>query len=241
MNFYSDKQQRKFLAIIPARGGSKGVKGKNLKLLAGKPLIQHSIEAAQSSELVDDVVVSTDNDAIAATAEKLGAEVVRRPPELAADNSLVIDAIEYTVAFLAEHGRRYDFVTLLEPTSPLRSAGLVDECLCKLLDPGVDSVATFTESVVSPNRLWRVENEKATPYIAGAVPWLPRQQQPVSYELNGLVYGFSVTNLFQSPKRVSFLSDNISVVVTPRENSLDIDTELDFVIAESVMRWRAAK
>ena len=99
MSSYSDKQQRKFLAIIPARGGSKGVKGKNLKLFAGKPLIQHSIEAAQSSELVDDVVVSTDNDAIAATAEKLGAEVVRRPPELAADNSLVIDAIEYTVAF----------------------------------------------------------------------------------------------------------------------------------------------
>jgi hypothetical protein len=122
------------LAIIPARGGSKGVPGKNIRELAGKPLIAYSIEAALESEHVDHVVVSTEDEQIAAAAREWGSEVVPRPPELATDTAPTDPVLEHAVTYLEQlDGYRADLIVLLQPTSPLRPPGLIDACIERYL------------------------------------------------------------------------------------------------------------
>jgi CMP-N-acetylneuraminic acid synthetase len=228
-------EERKILAIIPARGGSKGIPGKNIKNFAGKPLIVHSIEASLACPLINRTVVSTDDDKIADISKAHGAQVIKRPNELARDASLVIDAIRYTVRKVEEDGEDFGIVILLEPTSPFRRMEDIKKCLQALLENKADSVATFTNSNVSPNRLWRVSDDVVEPFIAGAVPWLPRQKQPKAYELTGQIYAFSKQVLFEKDDSVSLLWGRIFPVITPRETALDIDTELDFMMAEKIM------
>ena len=227
--------EKNVLAIIPARGGSKGMPGKNIREFAGKPLIAHSIEAALNCSLISRTVVSTDDDKITDVAKAHGAQVIRRPDELAADTSLVIDAIRHAVRTVEDGGEDVDIVLLLEPTSPFRRAEDLEKCIQILLENKADSVATFTDSHVSPNRLWRVSDDVVEPYIEGAVPWLPRQKQPKAYELTGQIYALSKKILYENEDSISQLMGRISAVITPRETALDIDTELDFMIAEKVM------
>jgi CMP-N-acetylneuraminic acid synthetase len=229
------KDVKTVLAIIPARGGSKGIPGKNIRKFAGKPLIAHSIEAALRCPLITKTVVSTDDDEIAAVAQAHGAQVIARPKELAADTSLVIDAIKHAVLKVEEEGDDVDFVLLLEPTSPFRRAEDLEKCAQVLLDDKADSVATFTDAHVSPNRLWRVSDDTVEPYIEGAVPWLPRQKQPKAHELTGQIYGLSRKVLFENEDSISLLLGRKFAVITPRMTALDIDTELDFIMAEKVM------
>lgn len=228
-------QKKNILAIIPARGGSKGLPGKNIRQFAGKPLIVHSIEAALNCSLISRTVVSTDDDKIAEVAKAHGAQVIKRPAELAADTSLVIDAIRHAVRTVEEAGEDVDIVLLLEPTSPFRRPEDLERCIRVLLENKADSVATFTDSHVSPNRLWRVSDDVVEPYIEGAVPWLPRQKQPKAYELTGQIYALSKKILHENEDSISQLMGRIYPVITPRETALDIDTELDFMIAEKVM------
>ena len=227
--------EKNVLAIIPARGGSKGIPGKNIREFAGKPLIVHSIEASLKCPLVNRTVVSTDDDKIAEISKAHGAQIIKRPDELAADTSLVIDAMKHAVLKVEEEGEDVDIVLLLEPTSPFRRAQDLEKCVQVLLEDKADSVATFTDSHVSPNRLWRVSEDIVEPYIKGAVPWLPRQKQPKAYELTGQVYALSRKILFENEGSISTLSGRIFPVITPRETALDIDTEFDFVMAEKVM------
>ena len=228
-------KEKNVLAVIPARGGSKGMPGKNIKVFAGKPLIVHSVESSLKCSLISRTVVSTDSDKIAEIAKTHGAQVIKRPDELAADTSLVIDAIKHAVLKVEEEGRNVDFVLLLEPTSPFRREEDLERCVQVLLDDKADSVATFTDAHVSPNRLWRVSDEVVEPYIEGAVPWLPRQKQPKAHELTGQIYGLSRKVLFEKEDSISLLLGRKFAVITPRETALDIDTELDFMIAEKVM------
>ena len=228
-------EEKNILAIIPARGGSKGIPGKNIKEFAGKPLIVHSIEASLKCPLVNRTVVSTDDDKIAEISKAHGAQVIKRPDELATDASLVIDAIKYTVRKVEEEGDEIDIVILLEPTSPFRRAEDLEKCIQVLLENKADSVATFTNSNISPNRLWRVSGDVVEPYIEGAVPWLPRQKQPRAHELTGQIYGLSKKILFEKEDSISLLLGRKSAVITPRETALDIDTELDFLVAEKIM------
>ena len=228
-------QDKNVLAIIPARGGSKGIPGKNTRAFAGKPLIAHSIEIALSCSLITRTVVSTDDAHIAEVARAHGAEVINRPAELAGDTALVIDAIKHAVLEVEREGKAVDIVLLLEPTSPFRRAEDLEKCIQVLLDDRADSVATFTESHVSPNRLWRVSGDVVEPYLEGAVPWLPRQKQPVAHELTGQIYGVSRKVLFEKEDSIALLLGRRYAVITPRETALDIDTELDFMMAEKVM------
>ena len=227
--------EKNVLAIIPARGGSKGIPGKNTRQFSGKPLLVHSIEAALNCTYVSRTVVSTDDDKIAAIAKAHGAQVIRRPSDLAADTSLVIDAMKYTVRKVEEEGEEVDIVILLEPTSPFRRAEDLEKCIQVLLEDKADSVATFTNSDVSPNRLWRVSGDVVEPYIKGAIPWLPRQKQPKAFELTGQIYALSKKILFEKEDSISLLLGRMSAVITPRETALDIDTELDFMVAEKIM------
>jgi CMP-N-acetylneuraminic acid synthetase/NAD(P)-dependent dehydrogenase (short-subunit alcohol dehydrogenase family) len=224
------------LAIIPARGGSKGIPGKNIRKFAGKPLIVHSIQAALQCELIDKTVVTTDSSEIAEIARQYGARVIDRPEELATDGALVIDAIRHAVTIFEAEEQKVDYVILLEPTSPFRRKEDLESCVQVLLEGKADSVATFTDAHVSPNRLWRVTEDTVEPFIAGAIPWLPRQKQPKAYELTGQVYGISRKLLFEDRDAISLLQGKVQAVITPHETALDIDTEFDFMKAEMIMR-----
>ncbi len=222
------------LAIIPARGGSKGIPGKNIRGFAGRPLIVHSIETALSCQQVSRTVVSTDDDRIAEISVAHGAEVIRRPSELATDSSLVVDTIRHAIRMVEQEGGVVDIAILLEPTSPMRRMVDLEKCIQVLQEEEADSAATFTGSHISPNRLWRVEKDIVEPFIDGAVPWLPRQQQPKAYELTGQVYAVTKKALLDNENSVSQLVGKIFPILTPSETALDIDTELDFIMAEKI-------
>lgn len=224
------------LAIIPARGGSKGIPKKNIKMLLGKPLIQYTIDEANSSLYVDDVVVSTDSEEIAEVSEQLGAKVIQRPPELSGDSALVVDALRYTIEALEKEHLKYDIVLLLEPTSPLRTYSVIDECIEKFSNQNVESVTTFSETSVPPDRIWRISDDSVEPYIKGANPWLPRQKLELGYQLNGLVYAIKMSSFKAMEKSNSVLTEKITAVITPKEISIDIDDMLDFRLIEFLMK-----
>jgi len=228
----------KVLAIIPARGGSKGIPNKNIKLLNDKPLIQYTIEVANNSKYIDDVVVSTDSDTIASISMELGVQVIKRPSELSGDTALVVDAVRYTIDSLEKEQKVYDIFLLLEPTSPLRTKEIIDECIEKFLNDKVESVTTFTEVSVPPHRIWRLKDQSVEPFIDDANPWLPRQKLEIGYQLNGLVYALRTTSFKNMKKSNSLLTEKITPVITTRNISIDIDDMDDFRYVEFLMKQK---
>lgn len=224
------------LAIIPARGGSKGVPYKNIKLLAGKPLIQYSIDVALEAESIDKVIVSTDDKKISSVAEQPGVEVVLRPQNLAEDDSLVIDAIRHVLKVKKENDKIFDIVVLLEPTSPLRKPSDVDKAVKILQEKSADSLATFSETDVPPTRIWSINENIPKPFIDEAKPFLPRQKHEKGYWLNGMVYVIDVKKFEVYNKTYSLLFGNKAACEIPKERVVDIDTERDFFIAEQILK-----
>jgi CMP-N,N'-diacetyllegionaminic acid synthase len=221
-------------AVIPARGGSKSVPGKNLYPLGGRPLLTWSIDVAREVAEIDRILVSTDDAAIACTGRAAAAEVYTRPAHLATDGALVIDALRDLLATLRQEGDAPAWMVLLEPTCPLRTAGDVRACLQLAAEKQYDSVATFKEADLNPHRAWRLVDGEPEVFLPGAVPWLPRQALPRAYQLNGAVYLFRTT-ILQSGSP-SLLSGKTGAVVMPRERSQDIDEPVDFAIVETLLR-----
>ncbi len=223
------------LAVIPARGGSKGIPRKNIRLLAGKPLIAYSIETAKMAKSVTDVVVSTEDNEIAEIARQYGAEVIMRPPELAGDHSMVMDAVRHLLQVKKEQGFEYDIIVLLEPTAPLRKVEYVDNAIGFIRENNYDSVATFSESSAPVTRLWKIHDHVAEPLINKSDPFKPRQKQETGYVLNGLVYAVKREAIDKNPDSTAWLlGDNYAYVVQP-EWAIDIDKESDFKLAELIM------
>ena len=138
-------QGKRVLALIPARGGSKGIKDKNIRPVAGKPLIAYSIEAGKNCEYVDDVVITTDSERIKAVAEEHGAWVpFLRPDELASDTATTLDAVLHAVNTLKEMGKEYDILVILQPTSPLRDSADLSGALEKYMASGERSLASVS-------------------------------------------------------------------------------------------------
>jgi len=227
--------EQRIVAVIPARGGSKSIPRKNLKPLAGRPLLAWSIDVARRVPEIDRVIVSTDDAAIAEVALGQGAEVYARPPHLATDTALVIDALRDLIRRLQDEGESADMMTLLEPTCPLRAPEDVSRCLA-LLAAGHDSVATFRDADLNPHRAWQIDGNRPQPFIPGAIPWLPRQRLPRAYQLNGAVYAFCMKRLPEDA--IGLLFGRTAAVLMPRERSIDIDDELDFEFIDLLLRRR---
>jgi len=228
---------KNILAIIPARGGSKGILNKNIRNLNNIPLIAHSINIAFKSNYINRIVVSTDNELIKEVAIEYKAEVVDRPGELAEDTSLVIDAIRYTVKHLEEtENYKTDIIVLLECTSPIKSVADIDLGIKSILESEADSSTSFKESPVSPNRLWRITENSVTPYIENAKPFLPRQQQPIAYQLTGQFYALTNKILQESPDSISIMLGKVYPIKSTTKYFIDIDEEMDFLIAEEFFR-----
>lgn len=225
----------KILAIIPARAGSKGLPGKNIRPLDDMPLIGWSMKAAGESRHVTDCVVSTDGKDIASIAKGLGGEPIMRPAELATDKSLPKDAVLQVLESLEARGRNYEYVVLLQPTSPLRIAADIDACIELVHKKNLDSAASFMKSKTNPYRAFKIEDGKPDTFIDGVNPWQPRQDLPNSYELNGAVYVVNVKG-FRAEKTASFLFGKTGATIMPEERSHDIDTLLDFVTCEALLK-----
>lgn len=221
------------LAVIPARGGSKRVPKKNIKPIGGRPLIARTIEAAKKSRYIDRIIVSTDSNDIALVAEEWGAEVpFMRPKELATDISRSIDSIYHVMDSI---DKIYDYIVLLQPTSPLRSWSDIDGCLetCLRLEaPACISVNKFDKSL---DYLYCISNMgRIFPFASIEFKSNTLEKKPLDVcIINGAVY-VALWRSFR--KHDSFLSDDTVAYVMPQERSLDIDTSWDFYLGELILR-----
>ncbi len=222
------------IAVVPARGGSKSVPGKNIQTLGGKPLLAWSIDVAKDVKEIDRIIISTDDPKIALVGRAHGAEVYTRPAHLATDEALVIDALKDLLQTLRAEGETAEWIILLEATCPLRSPDDVRSCLKLIQDFAFDSVATFKDADLNPHRAWRLADGVPEVFIPGAIPWLPRQKLPKAYQLNGAVYVFRASLLAQEAQ--SLLLGKLGAVIMPRERSQDIDDRVDFTIVEALLK-----
>ena len=215
----------KILVVIPARGGSKGIPRKNIRLLADKPLISYAINIAKSSNYVDDVVVSTEDSEIALIAEKSGASVIMRPMELAGDR-IPLDPVVFDATVQKEKQAfdEYDIVITVQPTSPLLKVETLDKAIEKFEDFGIDTVI----SVVDDRRLSWAYNEADNRFFPLYHERLNRQYLPLEYKETGSI--FATRRAFLTPN--SRLGNNIDLIEISHEESIDIDSYEDWWVAE---------
>lgn len=217
------------LAVIPARGGSKGLPRKNIALVAGDPLIVHTIRAALAAATVDRVVVSTDDAEIAETARSAGAEVVLRPARLAGDDSPTEDALLHV---LEELGADPELIVTLEPTSPLRTPELIDACVHLAREHDADTVITVTETRSIYGRL---DGETFRPLFDGQAR--RRQLREPLYAESSTVY---VTRASHLRETRSVVGPQLYALVVPEEQALDINTPHDLAVADALLSARRA-
>jgi len=221
----------KVLAIIPARGGSKGLPGKNIKILGDKPLIAWTIEAALNSEFICKVIVTTDCQEIASVAIRYGAEVpFIRPTELATDSAATVDVIDHAITFLDED---FDVIVVLQPTSPFRTQIDIQNAFELYSNNCTPSVVSVMKADKSPYwYFFRENNNKIQPVITLEGQFSRRQDLPDSYLLNGAVYIVGVKD-FQRDRKLIF-NDTLSFVMS-KESSIDIDDIMDFKLAQLIL------
>lgn len=226
--------EKKILALIPARGGSKGIKNKNIIDLCGKPLIQYSIDAALQSKYIDDVVVSTDSQAIADVSVKCGAEVpFLRPAELASDTAKSIDAVIHAVNVLKTQGREYDCVVFLQPTQPLRTAEDIDGSIEAFYKNDRKSLLSVCEVENHPLLIRTIENGKLKSLL-GLNSSVRRQDMPKYYVVNGCIY----INAIEEINRDLSQNDNEVPYLMGTDHSVDIDEKADLEKAEFYLQRR---
>jgi N-acylneuraminate cytidylyltransferase len=223
--------RQEVIAIIPARGGSKGVPRKNLKLLAGKPLIVHTIEHALATESVTRVVVSTDDPEISAVALGAGAEVVMRPADLSGDTASSESALRHVLGTLSTRERYSpDFVAFLQCTSPLREDGDLAKAIELIATEHADSLVSV---VASHKFLWQVDAEGRPRSVNYDFRHRPRRQDMTpQFAENGSIYVFRPWVLDQCDNR---LGGKVCLFVMKERSIVDIDTNDDFVIAEALL------
>ncbi|MAE50965.1 MAG: hypothetical protein CMH27_04070 [Micavibrio sp.] len=226
----------KVLGLICARGGSKGVPGKNIKDICGKPLIAWSIEAALQCPDIADVVISTDDENIADVAKAYGAEVpFMRPPELARDDTKQIDAIVHAVQSLKDAGREYDAVALLQPTCPLRIADDITGALDLMAQTQSDTVITVTaEEGVILSTFYELEKDnEARLMFPSSKEGTLRQDYNAIYRRCGLIYVLRPDYVLRN--KVLY-GTKVSAYVVPKKRSFDIDCHFDWELTEWLLQ-----
>jgi CMP-N-acetylneuraminic acid synthetase len=218
-------------AIIPARRGSKRLALKNIRPLGGLPLVAHSIRAALASTQVTDVIVSTEDDEIASIATTHGATVIRRPAALASDTAQNNDVVRHVLESVD-----CDFLALLQPTSPLRRAADIDACLAPVIAGDVKSAMTVTECEHHPGKAVIIVNGRITPFTNETDMEARRQDMREVFRQNGAVYAIAADTFLQHGR---FYVTPCAGVMMPADVSIDIASEMDFLLAELLVGRRA--
>lgn len=223
--------EKKILAIIPARGGSKGIPRKNIRDLVGKPLIAWTIEEAKKSKYIDRLILSSEDEEIINVAKNWGCDVpFIRPIELAEDNTPGVEVVLHALQQLLD----YDYVVLLQPTSPLRTVEDIDGCIKKCVESTLYSCVSVTESDKSPYWMFKLdENDKMHKLLNEQEIATRRQDLPKVYTLNGAVYAAKVNNFIEKKR---FINEDTLAYTMSRENSIDIDNERDFEFATFLLK-----
>jgi N-acylneuraminate cytidylyltransferase len=215
----------KTLALIPARGGSKRLPGKNLRPLAGRPLIHYSIIIAQMAGLKD-IYVTTDDEQIAQTSQQAGARTIMRPAELADDHAKTVDAIKHAVDTLKAGGETFDAIMTLQPTNPLRTVAMLQKSMEIFETSGADSLLTVSQC---HHKLGKLLNGSYQP-VFYKIGDRSQDIEPIYYE-NGLIYITSPTLL---EKNILISKQNQTYITDEPFGAIDIDTAEDFAFAEMV-------
>ncbi|MGQ0684311.1 acylneuraminate cytidylyltransferase family protein [Bradyrhizobium sp.] len=220
----------KVLGLIPARGGSKGIPRKNIKLMAGKPLIAWTIETALKSSLLASVVVSTDDQEIGEVARRHGAQIpFVRPSELARDDTPGVDPVLHALEALPE----FDAVLLMQPTSPLRTVEDIEGCIRLAERVEAGCVVSVSEPIQHPYWMYRLDPEQHLQPFVATKHVTCRQDLPVVYAANGALY-FARREWLQS-RRTFIAADTVGYVM-PVERSVDLDSPLDWKLAELLLK-----
>jgi len=224
------------VAVIPARGGSKGIPRKNLTTILGKPLIAYTVEAALRAQTLDRILVSTDDEHIRAVSQGYGAEApFLRPPHLATDTASGISVLQHAIMYLAEQEDYLaDIVVCLQPTSPLRSAEDIDAGVRLCIDAGADSVVSLCQAKHHPYWMKKIVDGRVSPLMSkNETHYTRRQDLPSVYQLNGALY-VTRTNVLIDENRV--LGKYTAPYIMPPERSIDIDTPDDLKFAAVLLK-----
>jgi CMP-N-acetylneuraminic acid synthetase len=228
----------KILGLIPARGGSKCVPKKNIKLLGEKPLIAYTIETALNSGQFTDIIVSTDDVEIAKVAKKYGAKVpFIRPANLSDDTAKSIDVVIHALEVLEKSGMSYDAVCLLQPTNPFRDVELINNCIRKLKEKDVDAVVSVERVPAEYNPHWQFKEDKSghLKIVTGDKEIISRRQDlPVTYKRDGSIY---LTKVKIVKGLHSFYGNKLGFIEVPT-GQVNIDTMEDWIKAEKIIRNR---
>jgi len=224
-------EKNRVLAIIPARGGSKGLPGKNIRLLGDKPLIAWTIQAALGTDCITRTVVTTDCKEIAKVAKKFGADVpFLRPEALGTDSATTADVVYHVINSINEN---FDIIILLQPTSPYRNEYDIQNAFDIYSSKYVSSVVSVCETDKSPYWcFWRNEDTSITPILSMVEQFSRRQGLPKAYSLNGAIYIVDNKKFIGSQK---FIYDDSLSYVMDKKSSIDIDDLMDFKLAELLL------
>lgn len=222
---------RSVLGIIPARGGSKGVPRKNVRLLAGKPLLAWTIEAGTAATCIDRLILSSEDPEIIDVAREYGCEVpFVRPAGLASDDAPGMAPVMHAMDAL---GERFDYVVLLQPTSPLRTAEDIDAAARRCLDVPAPACVSVSLAAESPYWMFTIDDRSLLRLLVPQEKVVERRQElPDAYVLNGAVY---VSEWEHVAQHGTFMTPQTVAYVMPQDRSYEIDTELDFIVVRSLM------
>ncbi len=221
--------------VIPARGGSKGLPGKNLKTLGALSLIGHAVASVREATRLTRAIVSTDDPAIAEEARRHGADVpFLRPPALASDEAGMVPVLQHAVRWLESTlGRRPHLVVTLQPTSPFRVGADIDRTISKVVETGADSAQTLSEASYHPFFMKTLEGDRTVALFSEGHKYVRRQDAPPVYQPSGAVYVTRYATLMDEGRVLG--ADNRGIVMG-FESSVNIDTEWDFMLADLLLR-----
>lgn len=234
--FFPERFHLKIVALIPARGGSKTIPYKNIKPLAGKPLIAWTIEAAKSCRELSRVIVSTDDQKIADVTLQLGAEVpFLRPAELAGDKTSSLAVVLHLIQWLREHDDADpDYILLLQPTSPFRTAEDIQAAIGLARTKMANAIVSVCKTDAHPLLCKRIQEDgRLVDYMSTDLDYLRRQDLPPAYQLNGAIYMNRCQSLLEEQ---TFLPKDALPYFMPPERSLDLDTPWDWHLAELILK-----